>query len=98
MSREEALQSLREPPYAEGKVRDDVEYVRKKLGMSEADFKSIMDLPPKSIRDYPSYYPIFEKYTPLMRLAFKIALPWTPPVFKELEARRGKSQKNQERG
>lgn len=89
MTRAEALQSLQEPPYAEDKINADIEYVVKKLGLSKTEFQAIMDLPVKSFRDYPSYYPLFERFTPLMRWIFKIALPWTPPVFRELEARRG---------
>lgn len=94
MTRTQALQSLQEPPYAKDKINEDIEYVAKKLGLSLVEFRAIMDLPPKSFRDYPSYYPIFARFTPLMRLAFKIALPWTPPVFRELEARRKNRQGN----
>jgi hypothetical protein len=90
MSREEALASLAQPPHPPERVQDDVAYVIKKLGLSGEEFEAIMTTPPKSFRDYPSYYPLIERYTPLIRRALKLALPWTPPMFHEMDARRPK--------
>jgi N-acetyl sugar amidotransferase len=89
MTREEALVSLAQPPYPPERVQEDVAYVIKKLGLSGEEFEEIMAAPPKSFRDYPSYYPLIERYTPLIRRLLKLALPWTPPMLHEMDARRG---------
>jgi N-acetyl sugar amidotransferase len=55
LSREEALEELRAPTYDTDDLKQDVQYVIKKLGISEEEFKQIMDLPKKTFYDYPSY-------------------------------------------
>ena len=79
--------------WCEDNVNDeDVEYVIKKLDLAPQAFEEIMALPPKSFRDYPSYYPIFEKFGPIVKVAMKFALPWTPPMMHEMEVRKRKKQ------
>jgi N-acetyl sugar amidotransferase len=89
MVRQQALADLQEAPYPVDKVNEDVEYVVKKLGLTSQSFEEIMSLPPKTFRDYPSYYPIFEKFSFLVKFAMKFALPWTPPMMHEMEIRKG---------
>jgi N-acetyl sugar amidotransferase len=55
ITRDEALRELENPPYAEDLQKADREYVVKKLGITDADFESIMRAPPKKFEDYPSY-------------------------------------------
>jgi N-acetyl sugar amidotransferase len=90
LTRQQALDDLKQDPYPEDKVGEDVEYVIKKLGLTPNEFEEIMSLPPKNFRDYPSYYPLFEKLGPLVKMALKFALPWTPPMMHEMEIRQGK--------
>lgn len=87
MTRQEALDELRQPPYPPENVSEDVEYVVKKLDITPQIFEDIMSLPAKSFRDYPSYYPIFEKFGSLVKFAMKFALPWTPPMMHEMNLR-----------
>jgi N-acetyl sugar amidotransferase len=54
MTREQALEALREPPYEPEALRRDREYVLKKLGFTEEEFDRIMKTPVKSHIDYPS--------------------------------------------
>lgn len=53
MTREQALQELVQPPYQPDKVKADMEYVSKKLQLSVEQLQQIIDLPPKTYRDYP---------------------------------------------
>jgi N-acetyl sugar amidotransferase len=92
ISRQEALDNLQEAPYPKDRVNEDIEYVVKKLGITPQEFEEIMSLPPKSFRDYPSYYPIFEKYGPIVKGALTLALPWMPPMFHEMEIRKGEKK------
>lgn len=88
MSRQEAEDDLKIPPYPMNKVNEDIQYVIKKLGLTTEAFDQIMSLPPKSFRDYPSYYPLFEKFGTVIGLVMKIALPWTPPMLREIKIRK----------
>ncbi len=53
-TREIALEELKQPLYAPDKLREDTEYVIKKLGMTSEEFDAIMKAPVKSYRDYPN--------------------------------------------
>lgn len=62
LSREEALELYRQPPYLETGLLD---YFKKRLALSEEEFQRIMSLPRKSFRDYPTYKKTFERMRPL---------------------------------
>jgi N-acetyl sugar amidotransferase len=55
IARAEALEELKRPTYAPTLQEEDREYVTKKLGLTTEEFERIMQLPPKTIYDYPSY-------------------------------------------
>lgn len=55
MTREEALKTLEEPPYPPDMQETDRVYVVKKLGLTEEEFEEIMNLPKRTIYDYPSH-------------------------------------------
>lgn len=90
MTRDEALAEIAAGPSTPQQLEDDLEYVLKKLGLSRAQFDDIMALPPRSFRDYPSNYWIFDRFLPLLKPVFKLALPWTPPFFRERDMRNKK--------
>ena len=66
MSREEALKKLQELPYDESKIQEEIEYVCKKLKISEKELREIMKLPPKSYRDYRTYDTFKSKFQPMI--------------------------------
>ncbi len=51
-TRAEAIEILKTPPLPQDILTQDLEYVPKKLGLSQAEFKAIMEQPPKSHFDY----------------------------------------------
>lgn len=55
VTREEALSSMEEPICDPDLLRQDKEFVIKKLGVTAEEFEAIMQLPKKSIADYPAY-------------------------------------------
>lgn len=71
MTREEALRLMQEPPYIEP---DLVDFVKKRLGFSDAEFEQIMNLPKKSFHDYRTYKQTFERLRPLFWLMYKMDL------------------------
>lgn len=55
MTREEALEKIKEDLYLPLELEEEKRYVIKKLGITEEEFERIMELPPKTFWDYPSY-------------------------------------------
>jgi len=54
LSREKALERLKEPIMDAEKLTQDLEYVPKKLGLTKSEFEAMMNLPPKQHHDYPT--------------------------------------------
>lgn len=71
MTREEALRLMNEPPYIES---DLVEFTKKRLGFSDAEFDHLMSLPKKTYRDYETYKKTFERLRPFFWLMYKMEL------------------------
>ena len=56
LQRDEALAELAGYLYDDFQQREDADYVRKKLNLTETEFEKILALPAKTFRDYPSEY------------------------------------------
>jgi N-acetyl sugar amidotransferase len=54
MTRDEALEILKEPPFDPARVREEKAYVAKKFGISLEEMDAILAEPPKTHRDYPN--------------------------------------------
>ncbi len=67
MTREEALEKLKEPPYDRETIAHDFEYIATKLGISVDELKGYMNLPLKTYRDYKSQLKTFVLGTKVMR-------------------------------
>ncbi len=67
MTREEALENLKEPPLDETTVRQEFEYVATKLGISVAELDGYMKAPNKTFRDYKSQRGIYAVGAAVMR-------------------------------
>jgi len=59
ISREEALNQVRKPPFPPETLREDREYVVKKLCIDEEEFERIMALPIRSFHDYKNSYAFY---------------------------------------
>ena len=72
MRREDALDEYyNHPPFLENELLD---YFKKRLGLTEAEFQHIMDQPPKYWTDFPTYKKRFEKLRPLFFTLMKADL------------------------
>lgn len=60
MTRDEALEAMKEPVYPEKMLEEDREYTIKKLGLSEDVFEAIMNAPKKTFEDYRNSHGIFD--------------------------------------
>lgn len=71
MSRSDALQELAMPPIANEILQRDREFVLKKLGFSEEDYKRILEQPIKSYKDYPNSDKLWKKFSKIVSIARK---------------------------
>lgn len=74
MSREAAIESLKDDPYPPALQREDRSYVIKKLGLTEAEFEALMALPVKTFLDYPNDYALTEHLRSVLRFARRFGL------------------------
>lgn len=60
ITREQALEELKKPPYAEAMFKIDYDFVLKKLGFDEVGFQALMKQPPKTFRSYRNSYALVQ--------------------------------------
>ena len=66
MTREQALEEMKQPAYDPALLREDRAFVLKKLGLSEQDFEEIMRLPVRDHRSFDTEGSVFHEY-PVLR-------------------------------
>jgi N-acetyl sugar amidotransferase len=74
ITKEEALIEMQKPIYDPQLLKEDYDFVLKKLGLSESEFEAILDLPIKDHLDYDSYIKKHYKYHAQF---FKFMKPFT---------------------
>lgn len=65
MTRDEALEALKEPPYDQSLRAEDHEFIAKKLGIAPEELDRIIASPPKSHYDYPNSAQRRRRFGPL---------------------------------
>jgi hypothetical protein len=60
MTRDQALEELKNDPYDEKMMTEDKEYIAKKLGITVREFDDIIGGENKTYRDYKNSYRLFE--------------------------------------
>lgn len=71
LPRDEALAQYRQPVKSNGEI---VPFLKKRLGLTDEEYERVMNEPPKSWRDYPTYKPRFERLRPLFFVLAKANL------------------------
>ena len=71
MTRREALEEIKQPPYPIETIEDDREYVIKKLGITDQSFEEIMSSPVQSHHNYPNNEWMYKKMSRLVNFARK---------------------------
>jgi len=87
ITREKALDFIKENPYSKEKAKLDTEYVLKKLELTKDEFEKIWISKNNSFLDYPSYYPFIMKMLKFISPLLKAMLPSKPKIFYEIENR-----------
>ncbi len=67
MTREEALEKLKKPPYDESTIAQDFEYIATKLGISVDELEGYFSAPNKSYKDYKTQESIYKIGARIMR-------------------------------
>lgn len=60
MTREEAIEKLKQPPYDESTIHQDFEFIANKLGITERELQTYLDAPNKTYKDYASQENIYK--------------------------------------
>jgi len=71
MTRDEVLAKLKQKPYNAETLEAEKEYIYKKFEITKPEFEKILNLPPKTYRDYPTYNSVTSKFEYLKKLAKK---------------------------
>jgi N-acetyl sugar amidotransferase len=87
ISREQALNELKQDPYNPQEMQYDKDYVLKKLGMTKKEFEEFFTKPNKFYFDFPSYMPLLKTFNKLSISGIKRILPFTPSIFIESQNR-----------
>lgn len=87
ISREQALDELKQDPYNPDEMQYDKEYVLKKLEMTNEEFEECLSKPNKYYYDYPSYMKLLKTFNKLSISGIKKILPFTPSIFIESQNR-----------
>lgn len=69
ITREDALEELKNPPAAEEMLVNDKEYVMKKLGLSTEEFESIINASNKTFNDYPNTDKLWKSFAKIIKIA-----------------------------
>ena len=78
MTREAALQKIKELPISEKQARDDIKYIIKKLEFTDSEFERILKAKPKTFLDYPNNYNIIYQFRKPIKFLSKFFLTSTP--------------------
>ncbi len=71
MTREEGLKLIEKRPDFDPEILD---YLKKRLQYSDAEFERLMTLPKRTFREFPTYKTTFEKLSPLFWVLYKLDL------------------------
>jgi N-acetyl sugar amidotransferase len=72
LTREEALRELEQPLYPEQELKQDKEYVLKKIGLQEDEFEFIMQTPPRRHEEFKTDTHLRQRYMRLLQRTQKI--------------------------
>jgi N-acetyl sugar amidotransferase len=88
ITREEGIKELSAPPYSPELMKNDRNYVLKKLDLDLEEFSRIWELPNRTFIDYPSYYPTIKKFSKISTVILSRILPNKPLFLFQMEERK----------
>ena len=85
ISRQVALEKIKNVPYPDYKIQSDKDYILKKLDLNEIEFEKIISSPIKSFQDYKTYYSLIKKFKFFIKITSKLNL--VPQILYEKYAK-----------
>jgi len=85
IKREDALNQLLIPPFDPEYVKKDIQYVIKKLDLSEQDFMNALKNRNHFFYDYPSYFPLIRKFSKAGKFFSQKIFGFKPGIFVALD-------------
>lgn len=80
-TREEALIKLKNDPYPESLVKEDIDYAIKKLCLTKGEFDRIILAEKKTFLNYKTYYPMFVHLKLVIKFFYRYLASETPQMF-----------------
>lgn len=74
MPREQAIAEIQTPPASPDQMEEDVEFVIKKLGLSQVEFDAIMSSPPRPYTEFPNNERLWNRFASLVAFARRKAI------------------------
>ena len=87
ISREDALDIISNPPYDKNTIEQETAFVLKKLDLTKSEYEAIWVSRNRSIKEYPSYYPLIYKFARAIAPFLKHIVLTKPKIFYEMEGR-----------
>ena len=87
ITRKDALEELKNPPYDQTQMEEDKTYIIAQLGLTQDEFEEIWTNLNKYFIDYPSNYTTIRKYMKFIKPILKYVLHREPMMFAEMEIR-----------
>ena len=88
ITRQQALEQMRQPPYDADQMERDKVYVLKKVEISENEFEKIWKKKNNFYWDYPSYIPLFHNYLKISSALLGKFFPTPPTILVEKQYRK----------
>lgn len=85
ITREQALKLIAESPYNEISIKNDIEYITKKLDMTNSEFNAAFNSKNKYFYDYPSNYPLIKRFSKLGKRISKLIFGFKPGIFEAID-------------
>lgn len=83
----EAARIIEELPYDKNRIQTELNFVLKKLDISESEFERIVRSENKLYTDYPSYFPFLTKFARTAGWILKLIYPYKPMSFMQMDMR-----------
>jgi len=85
ITRNEALDEIKKPPYNNTNINRDIDYILKKLNIDRKEFEKIFKSENKYFYDYPSNYPIIKRFSRIGKLVSTKIFSFKPGIFEAID-------------
>lgn len=85
ISKTDAKQLLAKPACSDVVIKEDIQYIKKKLGLSNEEFEKIWTSEKKWPVDFPSYLAFYDRILPIVKATSRFLFPTKPMLLFELK-------------